>query len=371
MLRTSVGRGVVAAVVLAALAFTAEDADAQRRRKRRAPRPQPKVWTPQPPAPAASLRELQASLERIAEEPAGKVGFTALHVESGERVSLRGTEQFPLASLYKVPAAVQFFHRVDQGELRVTDHVQLGPAEARTGRSLISGRISTERVTYPVEDLLRLALVQSDNAAADMILFLAGGPPAVTARLRALGIADMSIDRNEGEVTFHFNGIEPAPPPETWSIDLFYRSIEATPPARRREAFARFLKDARDTSTPDAMVALFVRILKRDLLQPATADRLVDLLLETKTGSRRIRGLLPPGAPVAHRTGTCAEYGGVSGCTNDAGYVVLPDGAGHLAVSVFVKGSPRAAAVRDATIARISRGAYDYWAAKFRKPTSP
>jgi beta-lactamase class A len=314
----AVSRRIVVGALLAAFALAADDADAQRRRRRRAPRPQPKAWVPQLPAPAASLSELQALLDRIAGEPGGKVGFTVVHVESGERASLRPTERFPLASLYKVPAAIQFFHRVDEGELRVSDLVQLGPAEARTGRSLISARISKERVTYSIEELLRLALVQSDNAAADMILFLAGGPQAVTARLRALGITDMTIDRNEGEVTFNFYGVTP-PPMETWTIDGFYRAMESVSAQQRREAFERFLSDTRDTSTPDAMVALFVRILKGDLLQRASADRLVDLLLQTKTGSRRIRGLLPPGTLVAHRTGTCSEHAGVSGCTNDAG----------------------------------------------------
>lgn len=157
-------RFVAAVLTLhAALTLVSSDVEAQRRR-RRAPSP--------PPAPPVvrSLPALREQIAHLAVEAGGPVGVTALHVESGERVSLGGGERFPLASLYKVPATIQFLHRVDQGQLRVTDLIQLGASDARTGRSLISARLARERVTYSVQELLRLALVQSDNAAADVIL---------------------------------------------------------------------------------------------------------------------------------------------------------------------------------------------------------
>jgi beta-lactamase class A len=75
----------------------------------------------------------------------------------------------------------------------------------------------------------------------------------------------------------------------------------------------------------------------------------------TKSGRRRIRGMLPSAIPVAHKTGTLA------GAVNDVGIVTLPDGAGTLAVAVFVNTLHRTTWRRERTIAEMSRELYDYF----------
>ena len=52
----------------------------------------------------------------------------------------------------------------------------------------------------------------------------------------------------------------------------------------------------------------------------------------TVTGPTGIKGLLPAGTPVAHKTGT------VGGVANDVGYVTLPDGR-RFAVAIFTRSS--------------------------------
>ena len=76
--------------------------------------------------------------------------------------------------------------------------------------------------------------------------------------------------------------------------------------------------------------------------------------LFTSRGLLRIRGMLPPGTPVADKTGT------IGGATNDVGVITLPDG-GEVAVVVFVKNSERPVADREKVIAQVSRSAYDYF----------
>ena len=50
-----------------------------------------------------------------------------------------------------------------------------------------------------------------------------------------------------------------------------------------------------------------------------------------------------------------------NGSTNDAGVILLPDGGGHLAISVYVKGSRGNLAARELVIARIAKAAFDSW----------
>jgi beta-lactamase class A len=58
---------------------------------------------------------------------------------------------------------------------------------------------------------------------------------------------------------------------------------------------------------------------------------------------------------VAHKTGT------IGGTTNDVGIITLPDGAGHVAITVFVKSSEKEVSVRERTIAEVARAVHDFF----------
>jgi len=50
----------------------------------------------------------------------GVMGISALHLETGVAVDIRGNEHFPVASTYKVPLAVTLLQQVDEGEKRLS-----------------------------------------------------------------------------------------------------------------------------------------------------------------------------------------------------------------------------------------------------------
>jgi beta-lactamase class A len=74
-----------------------------------------------------------------------------------------------------------------------------------------------------------------------------------------------------------------------------------------------------------------------------------------ETGAARIKGILPPGTEVRHKTGT------IGGTTNDVGIITLPGEAGHVALAVFVKSSRRPSTDVEPVIAQIARAVYDYF----------
>jgi beta-lactamase class A len=156
-------------------------------------------------------------------------------------------------------------------------------------------------------------------------------------------------------------GVVKPPPRPAWSLATLRAALDAVPQTERREAFARFLSDPRDTATPDALVQLLRQIEEGRRLSPESRKRVLALMTRTRPGERRLRGGLPPGTPVAHRTGTGADLGRANLCTNDVGIVTLPGDRGHLAVAVMIKGSDRDLAAREKAIAAIARAAYDYW----------
>lgn len=303
------------------------------------------------------LDKLEHEIERVSAIAGGTVGASAIHLETGRKVSFHGDERFPMASTFKIPVAVQLLHRVDQGEIKLDQMVDLHASDLHPGSGTLTELFSKPGVSLSVRNLMELMLLISDNTAADLLLRLAGGPEAVTARMRSLGITGISVNRPTALLIADWRGAAKLPPEKEWSPEMWPKVLDAVPEADRKKAAAEFDRDARDTATPDAMSTLLSRIWRKDpeVMKPASADLLLDILRRCQTGEARLRGILPEGTEVAHKTGS------IGGTTNDTGIITLPYGAGHVAVSVFVKSSDKPVAQRERGIAQIARSAYDFF----------
>ena len=66
------------------------------------------------------LSGLQSTFEQIIRTARGEVGVGLVHVETGARISINGDRRFPMASVYKLPIAVELLAQVAQGSLRST-----------------------------------------------------------------------------------------------------------------------------------------------------------------------------------------------------------------------------------------------------------
>jgi beta-lactamase class A len=74
--------------------------------------------------------------------------------------------------------------------------------------------------------------------------------------------------------------------------------------------------------------------------------------------TKRIKGALPDGTIVMHRSGTSDTDNGITHATNDIGLILLPDGR-YLAIAVFVTDSPADEVTREEAIAQITRVVFD------------
>jgi len=93
-----------------------------------------------------------------------------------------------------------------------------------------------------------------------------------------------------------------------------------------------FEKNPRDQSTPKAMLELLLAIDIGKILSEKSREFLLGVMSRTQTGGGRIKGLLPKGTPVAHKTGT------TGGVADDVGFATLLDGH-RFAIAVFTKSS--------------------------------
>lgn len=298
----------------------------------------------------------QSSVQPERVEPtklsSGEMGFTAIHIESGRRISMKASERFPMASVYKVPIAIHLLMLVDEGKVQLDHLIKIEPKDVRPGGVPLTDDFEFDGSSVSVRDLVEIMLTVSDNTASDLILRLAGGPLAVTARIRSLGIEDMSIDRSTIEHVFDMFGL-PLPPESEWGRGRHVSLLTSVPTDQQRAAAAQYERDPRDTSTPDAMVSLLLQVYRENLLKPETTKLLDGIMRRCQTGEARLKGLLPTGTKVAHKTGTAM------GITNDVGVITLPNGAGHIAMVVFIKGSKSSPSESEHSIAEVARGAYD------------
>jgi beta-lactamase class A len=109
---------------------------------------------------------------------------------------------------------------------------------------------------------------------------------------------------------------------------------------------------------PAGAVQLLRRISDNSPLTPEHTQILLNWMENASTGLHQIKGGLPLGTIVMHKTGRSGTVGGVAFATNDVGLITLPDGR-RLAIAIFVADSTADDATRDAVIARIAKAAYE------------
>ena len=303
----------------------------------------------------SALPRLEREIARLSKGAGGVVGVSAIHLETNRSVSLNTGERFPMASTFKVPIAVQLLTLVDQGKIRLDQMVQIQASDLHPGSGTLTDLFNKPGLALSVRNLMELMLLISDNSATDVCLRLAGGPEAVTARMREIGITGIDVNRSTARLIADWVGVTQAPPEGEWTPALFRKLSEAVKPEERKAAAAKFDADPRDTATPEAMVTLLARIYRKDLLKTESADLLLDIMRRCRTGDARLKGMLPLGTEVAHKTGT------IGGTTNDVGIVTLPDDAGHVAIAVFVKASDKETSARERVIAEVARAVHDFF----------
>ncbi|RPJ45111.1 MAG: serine hydrolase, partial [Candidatus Latescibacterota bacterium] len=311
-----------------------------------------------PEVPRAAL--VEAEIERIAAEVPGEVGVAAIHLETRRLLSHNGTDRFPMASVYKVPIAVQALSRVEAGDLDLEKTtLPILPEDHRPGSGHIAEIFRSPGVTLSLRNLLRLSLIKSDNTASDLVLRFAGGPKAVTKRIRSLGIVDMRVDRSTLQMILAWDGLEGAFTEESFSLAAYETlAVRLTVDEKKRSAAIASV-DVRDTSTPIAMARLLEKIWSGEALGEEARDFLLGTMAECN-GSRRLKGMLPPGLErPAHKTGTM--WGGGYSTVNDAGIIELPDGAGHLAIAVFINQAEEDVFELENVIAQITRLLVDFF----------
>lgn len=256
--------------------------------------------------PAASAQSPWQAAEQRAQ---GTLGLYAIHMESGRTWEWNADQNFPMMSVFKYPIAIRVLQLVDAEKLSLAKKIEVTSADLSPGYSPIREQHPQGGGSYSIEELLELMVRSSDNTACDILVREAGGPEAITATLRKLGVTGIHVSMDEKTMNAEYDRTGPT-------------------------AFAATGKNA---AVPKEMGRLLVLTQQHKIgLTEASQEKLIHWMTVTTTGPKRLKAGLPPGTPFYHKTGLSQRTKGLQMATNDVGVFTLPDHT-HVAISTFMK----------------------------------
>jgi len=276
---------------------------------------------------AQTSTTLQQQVQAIVSGKNALVGVEIVGPDGKAIVSLNSEHHYPMQSVFKFHIALVVLSEIDKGKLALDQPIKIQKEE------LLPGLYSPLREKYPnggtlpLSKILSYTVSLSDNVGCDVLLRLVGGPNVVEDYFKKnIGHA-ISIKLNEEQ--------------QQGNWELQFQNW--TTPQAANETLASFYYN------------------KPQLLSKKSHDFLWQLMRETETGPRRIKGLLPKNTVVAHKTGTSGvNKKGMMAAVNDIGVVFLPNGKPFF-ISVFVTNTTENEAANEKIIAAIAKAAWDHF----------
>ena len=295
---------------------------------------------PAPPAvtatqyPAVAPQYLRDRLTALGRAFNGRVGIAVRSVDEGWTAGWKADELYPQQSVSKLWVAIAALDAADKGRVKMSDKVTLSRGDLTLFHQPIAAKVLGGGVTTTLDDLMFKAITTSDNTCNDKLMRSIGGAAAVRATIAAKGLGAIRFYDGERALQSKIAGLIWSP---SYSVgSAFYEARSALPRSLREAAFNRYVEDPYDGAAPSAIVNALSRLKRGELLSPESTRRLLWVMGNTKTGSRRLKGGLKPGWTLSHKTGTGQVLGAHQAGYNDIGVLTAPDGRSY-AVAVMIK----------------------------------
>lgn len=278
---------------------------------------------------AQAIDDLKQRINQVIEDKSATIGVALMGGEPQDTISINGNKRLPMQSVFKYHLALAVLHQVDQGKLSLDEVVSIDKGLMDSYKHLWSPL----REKYPngakltLDEIIKYTVALSDNVGCDLLFKLAGGTNEVQSYINSIGINDIAIVHTEIEMQ------------AKWE-----RQYENWTTAKAANRTLQLFFENTD-----------------NLLTNESYGFLLNVLKETKTGKKSIRGLLPKETIIAHKTGHSGKNdNGLTGALNDIGIIFLPDSS-HFYLSILVSDSMESDETNQRIIAGIAKLAWDYF----------
>jgi beta-lactamase class A len=281
---------------------------------------------------AQSTDSLELKIQQIVSTKNAMMGVSIIGNNGRDTVSVNAENHYPMQSVFKFHIALAVLSQIEKGKFSLDQKIEIRKTE------LLPNLYSPLREKYPnggtltISEILKYTISASDNVGCEVLLRLLGGAELVEKYFVENNFKDISIKFNEEQQQ------------SDW--DLQFQNW--TTPKAANKVLASFYYN------------------KENLLSKKSYDFIWKAMKETETGQGRLKGQLPKGTIVAHKTGSSgANKDGLTAAVNDIGIVFLPNGK-HYFISVFVTNSREDADTNEKIIADISKATWDYFTSKMK-----
>jgi len=276
---------------------------------------------------AQSADSLQYKIQQIVSDKNAIVGVSIMDSEGKNTVSLNDERHYPLQSVFKFHIALAVLAQIDKGKFSLDQKIEVQKKDLLPDLWSPLREENPNGGSFPISKLIKYAVSLSDNVGCDALLRLIGGTKVVDDYFKKNNIKDISIKINEETMQANW--------------DLMFQNW--TTPKAANETLAKFYYN------------------KKKLLSQKSYDFIWSAMRETETGASRLKGQLPKGTIVAHKTGSSGtNKDGLTAAVNDIGIVFLPNGK-HFFISIFVTNSKENEATNEKIIADIAKATWDYF----------
>ena len=279
---------------------------------------------------AQTTNALRHKIQQIVSTKNATVGVSIIGNDGKDTISLNGEKHYPMQSVFKFHIALAVLSQIDKGKFSLDQKIEIQK------KDLLPNLFSPLREDYPnganlpISKILEYTVSLSDNVGCEVLLRLIGGPKIVEDYFVKNHIKDVSIKVNEEQ--------------QQADWDLQFKNW--TTPKAANETLAKFYNN------------------KKRLLSQKSYDFIWKTMRETETGVNRLKGQLPKGTIVAHKTGSSgANKDGLTAAVNDIGIIFMPNGK-YFFISIFVTDSKENADTNEKIIADIAKETWNYFTAK-------
>jgi beta-lactamase class A/beta-lactamase class A VEB len=240
---------------------------------------------------------------------------------------VNGEQHFPMQSVFKFHIAIVMLSEIEKGKFTLDQPIEIKKTDLQVKTWSPIRDKYPNGTTLTIREIIQYTVSQSDNNGCDILLQLLGGPMVVENYFKEKRFSDISIQINEAQMHTKWN-----------------------------EQFKNWITPY----TSNAILHQFIRETQT-FLNPIHQAFLLETMINTTTGMGRLKGLLPPNAVVAHKTGSSgANKKGITAAANDIG-IVYVDKENWYVISVFVTQSSEIETVNDQIIAEINKAVWDYF----------
>jgi beta-lactamase class A len=258
-------------------------------------------------------------------EPLGlRAWVHARDLDGGTEAGVDADEPVVLASVFKVPVAVELTRQFESGTLQPTERIRVA-AEGRTGGGTGLSALQ-DAVEMSLRDLAQLMIAVSDNAATDVVMARAGRD-SVNATMRGLGLHRTVL---EGDCAFLLGRLVAdldLTPAERARLEQGDDDVLSAIAPVRWQRCRDLQPPATSRSTPREITRL-LELIWKDQAAPPDACAFVRRIMGQQVWPHRLRAGFPGSVRTSGKTGTLPFV------RNEAGVVEYP-GGGRYAVAVF------------------------------------